>query len=111
MMIVQYYNDPEPLNLLELLVDDARRGADAAVVEVGQRAVDGERHLDLAPERLVTRELGGRARVPRGAGPVIWLHAVSVGEVNLLQPLIQNHACQSFAKAMRRKRRQRRLSI
>ncbi len=31
----------------------------------------------------------GRIQVPSGREPVIWLHAVSVGEVNLLQPVLQ----------------------
>ena len=48
------------------LHDDARRGGHAAVVEVDDRAVDGVRLLDLAPEGLVTGDVlrRGALRLP-----------------------------------------------
>src|SRR2546422_211618 len=42
---------------------DARAGAHAAVVQVDDRAVERECLLDLAPEILVLRDVGGRAAV------------------------------------------------
>ncbi len=48
-------------------LDDAWRGRDAAVVEVDESAVDGERLLDLAPEVFVGRDVRGRP--PGGGAP------------------------------------------
>ncbi len=48
---------------LHRLLDPAGRRAHAAVVQVDQAAVDGERPRDLEPEVLVAGDLLGRARV------------------------------------------------
>ncbi|MCU0949552.1 MAG: lipid IV(A) 3-deoxy-D-manno-octulosonic acid transferase [Burkholderiaceae bacterium] len=36
-----------------------------------------------------SERFGGRGATPPGAGPVVWLHAVSVGETRAAQPLIE----------------------
>ena len=45
----------------EGFVDDARAGADAAVVQIGDAAIDGESELDFAPERFVLGDILGRS--------------------------------------------------
>src|SRR5262249_44893527 len=64
---------------LERLVDDARAGAAAAVVQIDDRAIERERLLDVAPVGFVGREIARRrARgAPRG---VCDLREALVGE-------------------------------
>src|SRR3989442_11956995 len=53
---------------LECGVHNARRGCDAAVVQVDHAAIDVERRLDLTPEVLVLSDIGGAtaSEVSRG---------------------------------------------
>src|SRR5690606_26362861 len=53
---------------LERLVHDAGARADAAVVQVDDGAIEGERLLDLAPVVLVVREILGRRPLDESSG-------------------------------------------
>jgi len=58
---------------------------------LARRARDGKEDAGRTSERY------GEASVPRPAGPLVWIHAASVGETNAVMPLIHRLAADGFA--------------
>ncbi len=66
-------------------------GSPAAPQVLARRLQRGKEH----PERLGERR--GEASLPRPAGPLIWVHGASVGEMLAAVPLIEQLRAQAFA--------------